>query len=1576
MKRTAIHALYLISAFLILAGSSSAQVATGTPQFNSFGGGPFDVVNLGNLNVHFTIPVLHKAGRGTPFAQDLTFDNSIWTPVTTGGTTTWQPATAFGWHGLGAYGGSLTYSSLPNGPFPCDPAHGDYTPIYFTVYYNWIYYDSNGTAHSFNFQTGSGPQPGCINWFGPPTTGSGTADSYTLSVNGGAYGTVTTATGETVNFSGGAPTITDTNGNQITQSGGTITDTLGQAALTIAGAAPNPLTFTYTAPSGARPQVKVTYVPYTVKTVFGCSGVVEYNQSASLVDRVTLPDSSYYQFTYEQTPGGISGQVTGRLAQVTLPTGGTIVYAYDPSTDGHHGIICSDGSTDGITRTVNGGLWKYTRTQVSGNHWQTTITTPPDPSVGNDTVVDFQRDTVSANFYEVNRQAYQGSSTSGTLLLTTARCWNGNTSACTTTAVVAPITSAAATLQYPSSGKQSKTTTLYDPYGQVTEVDQYAYASGAPTVLARKTQITYASLGTIFDHPGSVVVTDGGGLLLSKTTYAYDESAYPVQTSSGTTQHVSVSGSRGNATTITSYINGTATLSRHFQYYDTGTLYKAYDLNGAITTYSYPNATSTCDNAFPTAFTLPISGLSTSASITWNCVGAVATNSTDLNGNASSTSYTDPYFWRPASVTDPTSASTTLTYTPTTVESRMLFNSSNSVAEKITTVGGYGQLLYSQREEGPSSANYDSRQVIYDSLLRAYQSTMPCVTTKGAGCASAAKTTTAFDALGRVLKTTDGGTGYVSYTPSQNDVKQAIGPAPSGENLKQKQLEYDALGRLTSVCELTSLTGYGNCAQTANYNGYFTTYVYAATGSTTTVTVTQNAQAASGHQTRVYTYDLLGRLVSELNPENGTVNYTYDSDSAGNCTGTYNGDLVKLTDAKGNKICYQYDVLHRVTQISYPSGPDSANTPTKTFIYDAATYLSTPMGNAKGQLAEAYTGPSGTKATDEFFSYSARGEVTESWQSTPHSGGYYHPTASYWENGALKNLWISQLPSISYGADGEGRTSTVSASTGQNPVTSTTYDLANYKTTVNYGSLDSDVNTFDPNTGRMTQYKFNVGSNSNTGSLSWNANGSLATLALADTVPSTTDTQTCSHTHDDLARISSTNCVNGSTNKWNQNFTYDAFGNITKTTSGPGISFLPGYSSSSNWITSLPGVTTTTDSNGQMTYDGNHNYTWDAEGKMHSVDTTTLTHDALGRMVETAVGSTYTQIVYSPLGKKLATMNAQTLLKAFVPLPGAQAVYTSAGLAYYRHADHLGSSRLATTPSRTLYSSTADAPYGEPYTQAGTTDLSFTGQDQDMVPGIHDFLLRKYAPVQGRWLSPDPAGLGAVDPSNPQSWNRYAYVLNNPLALVDPLGDSCYDAETGAVTECGGQPDGSRIWVFHTTTPKPPTPTPPPPCTQFCGDQQTQGDPGTGPGSAGGAQGGGSQGGGAWVWNFTKEFFKVSGGPQNLPTCAEQALHQISDDLNPFTHQAADMVGKAASQARTAQALKYAASRPNAAGGIGLICPKCSSVFRKMMAQAEFLGEAADGLFTLEVDKAAWNARKDVSAQARNGECAAAVPIF
>jgi RHS repeat-associated protein len=54
--------------------------------------------------------------------------------------------------------------------------------------------------------------------------------------------------------------------------------------------------------------------------------------------------------------------------------------------------------------------------------------------------------------------------------------------------------------------------------------------------------------------------------------------------------------------------------------------------------------------------------------------------------------------------------------------------------------------------------------------------------------------------------------------------------------------------------------------------------------------------------------------------------------------------------------------------------------------------------------------------------------------------------------------------------------------------------------------------------------------------------------------------------------------------------------------------------------------------------------------------------------------------------------------------------------------------------------------------------------------GLYDFLFREYNPQHGRWISPDPAGVSAVSMSNPQTWNRYAYVGNRPLGNLDPTG--------------------------------------------------------------------------------------------------------------------------------------------------------------------------------------------------------------
>jgi RHS repeat-associated protein len=67
----------------------------------------------------------------------------------------------------------------------------------------------------------------------------------------------------------------------------------------------------------------------------------------------------------------------------------------------------------------------------------------------------------------------------------------------------------------------------------------------------------------------------------------------------------------------------------------------------------------------------------------------------------------------------------------------------------------------------------------------------------------------------------------------------------------------------------------------------------------------------------------------------------------------------------------------------------------------------------------------------------------------------------------------------------------------------------------------------------------------------------------------------------------------------------------------------------------------------------------------------------------------------------------------------------------------------------------------------------FTGQDRDTESNLDHFLFRQYNSTQGHWTTPDPAGTAAVDMTNPQTWNRYAYVGNNPMSRVDPYGLYC-----------------------------------------------------------------------------------------------------------------------------------------------------------------------------------------------------------
>jgi RHS repeat-associated protein len=111
---------------------------------------------------------------------------------------------------------------------------------------------------------------------------------------------------------------------------------------------------------------------------------------------------------------------------------------------------------------------------------------------------------------------------------------------------------------------------------------------------------------------------------------------------------------------------------------------------------------------------------------------------------------------------------------------------------------------------------------------------------------------------------------------------------------------------------------------------------------------------------------------------------------------------------------------------------------------------------------------------------------------------------------------------------------------------------------------------------------------------------------------------------------------------------------------------------------------------------------------------------------------------------------------------------------YFVHHDHLGSTRLVTGLNQAVAQNLDYFPYGElNSTNSGITTHEFTGDERDAESGLDHTQFRQYSSSMARWMTPDPAGLAAANPGYPQSWNRYAYVLNNPLSLVDPFGLSC-----------------------------------------------------------------------------------------------------------------------------------------------------------------------------------------------------------
>ena len=200
-------------------------------------------------------------------------------------------------------------------------------------------------------------------------------------------------------------------------------------------------------------------------------------------------------------------------------------------------------------------------------------------------------------------------------------------------------------------------------------------------------------------------------------------------------------------------------------------------------------------------------------------------------------------------------------------------------------------------------------------------------------------------------------------------------------------------------------------------------------------------------------------------------------------------------------------------------------------------------------------------------------------------------------------------------------------------------------------------------------------------------------------------------------------------------------------------------------------------------YDANGNMLTRVEGGL----TYTQTFDAENRLISVVVSGQTTSFIYDGDGnlvKKINPDGSKTLYVAGIyevdknsggTVTGTKTYYPAAGAMrigstlYFVLKDHLGSSSVVTDASGNTVGEERYYPFGQTRLTTGTmlTDKLFTGQREITGLGIYYYGARFYSPYINRFLSADTM---VSSLANPQSLNRYSYVLENPLKYTDPTG--------------------------------------------------------------------------------------------------------------------------------------------------------------------------------------------------------------
>ena len=540
-------------------------------------------------------------------------------------------------------------------------------------------------------------------------------------------------------------------------------------------------------------------------------------------------------------------------------------------------------------------------------------------------------------------------------------------------------------------------------------------------------------------------------------------------------------------------------------------------------------------------------------------------------------------------------------------------------------------------------------------------------------------------------------------------------------------------------------------------------------------TVTSINQSTSPNQVTSRTIDATGKIIS-ASDAGGTITYEYYSsglpkaitspeglvtslsyDHFGNATSMSEGNIgsyaykynafgeLTLQIENGDTSTLAYDVLGRPTVLTEPEG-------TTTFTYDT-------RNNGLGKISEVAK-PGGISERYDYDNYSRISAITESIDNQDFLESFL-----YNGNGQLSQLNYPSGFSVKYKYNNLGYLTEI-----------TTADSALWQA-ISMNERDQ-YTQFKTGSDLTTTHEFTHGllTGIHTGSLQYYNYiydyGSGNMMQRSDVNRNISE----SFSYDNLNRLTHSETYNQEQSVLSQNFSYNNNGNIDSTTLG-----------------------------GAYTYDQTHPHAVSMISNPSGLNDSTLQtidYTSFNKVRQIIQGTKQLDITYGIDRNRIKTVfqdSASQLTKYFIlgnyeiesgernrelhyiaaPTGIAAIVQRSAGTdsVFYVLNDNLGSINVILNQNGGKVQEQSFDAYGRrrnpddwTYNNLPGTfkfDRGFTGHEQLDQFGLINMNGRMYDPLAARFLSPD---IMVQDPTSTQSFNRYAYCLNNPLRYVDPSG--------------------------------------------------------------------------------------------------------------------------------------------------------------------------------------------------------------